>query len=294
MQRRDFLVGSAAAAAWAAGWTLRPERRTSHIRFGYAAITWNGNDRQAIDDITAVGFHGIQLRQSAIDTWGARPDELKALLARHHLTFVALSSGNIALDAGKDADLDQHVAHARFLRAAGGQFLQVIDDRPTNPAPDDYQRLGHLLTDLGKRTADAGIPLVYHPHMGALGEGPDAIARILDAADARFVHLLLDTAHYQQGGGDPVDAVRRYAGRLRLLHLKDLQSPLPGGTPDSYRFVELGQGKVDIKGVCAALDAIAFDGWVVVELDAVTDPTRTPKESGAMARAYLERLGRKV
>src|ERR1700730_17727893 len=32
------------------------------IKFGYAAITWGGNDRQAIEDIAAVGFHGIQLR----------------------------------------------------------------------------------------------------------------------------------------------------------------------------------------------------------------------------------------
>jgi hypothetical protein len=44
----------------------------------------------------------------------------------------------------------------------------------------------------------------------------------------------------------------------------------------------------------AALEKIAFDGWGMVELDNVPDPGRTPKESGATARAYLEGLGLKI
>ena len=92
------------------------------------------------------------------------------------------------------------------------------------------------------------------------------------------------TAHYQQAGGDPAEAVRRHAGRLLFLHLKDLDA--------SSHFVELGRGQVDFKAVFAALDAIGFDGWGVVELDSVTDPARTPSDSGAISRRYLEGLGR--
>ncbi len=288
MNRRQFVATGLTVAAWAAGWRPR-------IRFGYAAITWGGNDRQAIDDIAALGFRGIQLRQSAVDTWGARPAELQELLAARKLTLVALSSGNMPLDpAVEEESLAQHVRHARFVRDVGGRYLQVIDERPKgrDPAPDDYRRMGRLLTELGRRSADLGIELGYHNHMGALGQAPDDVARVLDAADPRFVHLELDTAHYQQAGGDPAAAIRRHAGRLLFLHLKDLESPIPGGDAASYRFVELGRGKVDVKAVFAALDAIGFDGWVVVELDAVPDPTRTPKESGAINRRYLERLSR--
>src|SRR5438552_117824 len=79
--------------------------------------------------------------------------------------------------------------------------------------------------------ADTGIPLAYHHHMNSIGEPPDAIARILDAADPRYVRLLLDIAHYQQGGGDPVAAVRHYADRLIFLHVKDVESVTPG-SPD--------------------------------------------------------------
>jgi inosose dehydratase len=285
MKRREFLASGLSAAAWAAGWRSPPRFSAAHIRFGYAAITWGGNDRQAIDDIAALGFRGIQLRQSAVTTWGDRPAELKHLLAERNLTLVALSSGVVSLDpAAEKESLAQHVRHARFVRDVGGRYLQVLDERPRGPgpAPDDYRRMGRLLSELGRRTADLGIPLGYHNHMGALGQSPDEVARVLDAANPRFVHLELDTAHYQQAGGDPAAAVHRYAGRLLFLHIKDLDA--------SCRFVELGRGKVDLKSVFAALDDIHFDGWAVVELDAVPDQARTPKESGAIARRYLETL----
>jgi inosose dehydratase len=281
MHRRQFVATGLSAGAWAAGW--RPRLSAARVRFGYAAITWGGNDRQAIDDIAALGFRGIQLRQSAVTTWGGRRAELKALLDERRLTLVALSSGNLTPES-----LSQHVTHAQFVRDVGGRYLQVLDERPAgrDPVLDDYRRLGRLLTELGRRTADLGIKLGYHNHMGALGEAPDQVARILDAADPRFVHLELDTAHYQQAGGDPAAAVRRHAGRLLFLHLKDLDA--------AHRFVELGRGTVDVGAVFASLDAIGFDGWVVVELDAVPDPTGggTPKESGAINRRYLEALGR--
>ena len=301
MKRRNFLVGGLSAGAWAAGWrpplewVRDPRCSAARIRFAYAAITWSGNDRQAIDDIAALGFRGIQLRQSAVATWGDRPAELKDLLAQRRLALVALSSGVVALDPAAEAEnLAQHARHARFVRDVGGHYLQVLDERPSGrePAPDDYRRMGRLLSELGRRTADLGIRLGLHNHMGNLSQAPDEVARVLDAADPRFVQLELDTAHYRQGGGDPAEAVRTYASRLLFLHLKDLESPVPGGGPASYRFVELGRGKLDFPSLFAALDGIGFDGWAVVELDSVPDPARTPKESGVIARRYLESLGR--
>lgn len=288
------MAGGLGAAAWALGWQRPSPRPAGHIRFGYAAITWDGNDRQAMDDIAAVGFRGIQLRASAVTRWGDRPDELRALLADRELTLVALSSGVVLLDPAREAEtLALHARHARFVRDVGGLHLQVLDERPKgrNPTADDFRRMGRLLTEVGRRTADLGIGLGYHNHMGNLGQSPDEVARVLDAADPRFVKLELDTAHYQQGGGAPAEAVERYAGRLLFLHVKDLESPVPGGEPGSYRFVELGRGSVDLPGVFAALAATGFDGWAVVELDSVPDPTRTPRDAAALSKRYLEGLG---
>jgi inosose dehydratase len=225
ISRRQFMASLGATAAFGARTTTRVRATSQAITFGYAAITWAGRDREAIADIAAAGYAGIQLRATVLREYAGRPAALREELARHHLTFVALSSGNLRIDPAVEAeDLATHTANARFLRDAGGLYLQIIDERPRDRAVGDadYDRLGRLLTELGKRTADVGIPLAYHHHMNSIGEPPDAIARILEASDPKFVKLLLDVAHYQQGGGDPVRAVKQYADRIALLNITDV------------------------------------------------------------------------
>ena len=301
MRRREFVSGSLglaalAAAARSVGAALPnvPSPIAARIRFGYAAITWGGNDLAAIDDIASLGFPGIQLRASAVARWGDRPSELKELLAANGLTMVALSSGVAALDPAMEQEtIALHVRHARFVRDVGGLYLQVVDERPRGrePGPDDFRRMGRLLTEIGRRTADLGVPLGLHNHMGNLSQSPSEVARVLQASDPKVVKLELDVAHYHQAGGNPADAVRQHADRLLFLHIKDVESPAPSGRPGSYRFVELGRGQVDLAGVFASLAAVGFDGWAVVELDSVPGGARTPKESGEIAKQYLRSRG---
>ena len=298
MRRRDFLIASATLAALA---SRRPAHalgtraaRSPGLRFGYAAITWGGDDPRAIDEIAALGFEGIQLRASAVERWGEKPDELKSLLAARGLTMVALSSGVVALDPAREREtLALHERNARFVRDAGGLYLQVLDERPPDRAPtaEELRRMGRLLSELGRRTADLGVPLGLHNHMGNLSQSPDEVARVLGASDPRHVKLELDVAHWHQAGGDPATAVRAYRDRLLFLHIKDVESPAPGRGPESYRFVELGRGRVNLPAVFMALREISFDGWAVVELDAVPDKARTPTASGEIAKDYLRGLG---
>jgi inosose dehydratase len=292
MLRRDFLIGGALALI--APRAIKPR---AGMKFGYAAITWGGNDRAAIDDVATVGFRGIQLRASAVTEWTSRPDDLVQLLKARNLTFVALSGGTVPLDPAKEADaIALQVSNAQFVRKAGGLYLQVVDQRPVGraPEPDDFKRMGRLLTEIGKRTADVGVALGYHNHMGNLGQAPDEVAQVLDASDPRYVKLELDTAHYQAAGGDPVEAIRRHGDRLLFLHLKDLEKPFPGGAANAYRFVELGRGSVNLRGVFAELTRIGFDGWGIVELDRVPDATRTPRQSAEISKQHLASLGQVV
>jgi len=315
--RRTVLAGLGAAAATRLAWlraaasafepALYPPMDLSRfdtpvtpapadIRIGYASITWGGHDTQAIEDIAALGYEGVQLRSNILPEWEPRPQALADLLAAKHLTFVALSSGSVDIEKPSAAEIAAHVARASFLRAARGKYLQVTDARPKRAlARADYERLGKLLTEIGRRTADLGIPLGYHNHMGTIGERPEDVAHILDAADPRYVKFELDIAHYAQGGGDPVKAIRSYADRLLFLHIKDVEDRPGGsgasGTSGGHRFVELGRGKVDVKGCFAALHEVKFRGWAVVELDAVPDDARTPKEAAAVNKAFLHAMG---
>jgi inosose dehydratase len=312
--RREFLgaLGTMAAASTIPCGTLLARERLyppmdlshfdtpitpapSEINFGYAAITWDGNDRQAIDDIAAVGFHGIQLRSNRIAEFGG-PAAVRDLLSRHELKFVALSSGDLLSDPGvAKKSIAEHTAHAKFLRSAGGLYLQILDkrpkDRPTTLA--DFKQLGKALTELGKRTADLGIPLGYHNHMGSLGERPEELDQIMSLSDPRYVKLELDIAHYFQGGGDPVKAIEKFSDRLLFLHIKDVERLAPGkDSQHSYRWVELGRGLLDVPGAFEALRKVNFRGWAVVELDEVPDNAHSPKEAAAANQQYLqEKLG---
>ncbi|HEY6307869.1 MAG TPA: sugar phosphate isomerase/epimerase [Candidatus Angelobacter sp.] len=269
----------------------------AEFHLGYASITWGGEDKQAIEDIASLGFSGIQLRSNVIAEFGS-VGELKELLQKHRLTFVALSSGGVRIDPGVAAeDLAKHAANAKFVHDAGGLYLQVTDQRPKNRATtaDDCKKLGRLLTEVGKRAADLGIALGYHNHMGTLGEKPEDVDRILDSADPRYVKLELDVAHYLQGGGDPAKAIDSHHDRLLFLHIKDVEVIDPPANGKNYRFVELGRGRVDFPAIFAALKRVNFRGWTVVELDAVTDKARTPKESAMISKTYLEeKLGLRV
>jgi inosose dehydratase len=270
------------------------------IRLGYAAITWGGNDRQAIDDIAALGFRGIQLRANAMQEFGSA-SQLRDLLAQRQLMMVALSSGSVRIDPAVEAEeLAKHAANAKFVHDAGGLYLQVTDQRPKDReiTAADYKRLGRLLTELGKRTSDLGVTLGYHNHWGTLSERPEELDQILAAADPRYAKLELDVAHYFVGHGDSAKAIEKYHDRLLFLHIKDAEW-LAGKDGDTgkhpYRFVELGRGQLDIPAVFEALRKVNFRGWAVVELDSVPDPARTPKECAVISKKYLEeKLGLKI
>jgi inosose dehydratase len=271
----------------------------SAMRFGYAAITWGGNDVQAIKDISEVGFRGIQLRSPIIKDFGDRPKALQELLKQYHLEMVALSSGDVRIDTGTQADqLALHTRNAEFVRDVGGRYLQVTaSPRPKDrkPTAEEYKKQAQLITEIGKRASDIGVPVGLHNHMNGLAEAPDEVDRILNEADPRYVKLELDIAHYQQGGGDPVKAIKQYRERILFLHLKDVVSVPAGEGGRPYKWVELGHGKVDVRAVIAALKEISFTGWAVVELDAVPDKARTPKDCALINKKYLEEtLGIKV
>jgi inosose dehydratase len=267
-------------------------RRANRMQIGYASITWGGNDVQAMEDIAALGYPGIQLRANTLKEF-PDPKQLAAKLAAQKLSFVALSSGLVEIDPAKEKEtIETNVAHAKYLAEAGGKYLQLIATfRDQSTATNaDLLRLARLMTEIGRQAAAVGVQAGFHNHMGAIGQTPAAVDTIMAAVDTKYVKLLLDTAHYFQGGGDPAEAIRKYRRELLFLHLKDVT---PATNRTGYRFVELGQGKLNFPAVIAALREIKFEGWGVIELDGPT-PGRTPKESAAVSKAYLEKLGVRV
>ena len=289
LSRRRFLAQNSLLALAA----FLPTAKSKSFRMGYSAITWGGKDELAIEELSGLGFKGIQLRANTYAKYKDNPAEIKALLDSKGMSLVMFSSGNVEIDpAKKEANAAMHLNHARFVKALGGTSIQLTNSLRKNnipPTADELARLAVAMNEIGALTKEIGIQATYHNHMNQYGETPEEVDALVMAMNPAYVRLLLDVAHYHQGGGNPAEAVLKYQKVLHSLHIKDVECPIKGDSnPKSYKFVELGQGNVDLLGVFAALDKIKFSGWAIVELDAVPDKAKLPVQCAQISKDFLQ------
>ncbi|MCE6991739.1 sugar phosphate isomerase/epimerase [Dyadobacter sp. CY323] len=293
--RRDFLKTLSLSAAALGLPALLAENawaeslmKKGDIKIGYSSITWGGKDEQAITELAGLGYKGIQLRANTFGPYRNKVSELKDALTKNNLTLAMFSSGNVEIDPAKfESTVDTHVAHASFVKALGGSALQLTNSlRPKDRKPntEELKKLAQVMNEIGKQTADLGVQATYHNHMNQLGETPEEVDVIVQEMDPRYIKLLLDIAHYKQGGGEPHEAIVKYKSILHALHLKDTK---PADNKNGYKFVELGQGRVDVPAVFKALDKIKFKGWAVIELDGVPDAEKSPLVCAEINKKYI-------
>ncbi|MGC1212639.1 MAG: sugar phosphate isomerase/epimerase [Micromonospora sp.] len=221
------------------------------------------------------------------------------LVRRLTANGVGLAGGWVDL---RFADPDGFVEDLAQLDAALDVFAAApVDDprftpRPTLACPGNPARMAHPGTppDLTSalpasawpgfaarvqqavdRCRDRGLEPVFHYHLGTDVETEAEADRLLELTD---VAVCLDTGHLRLAGGDPVAAVRRWAGRIGQVHVKDADLAVHqrvreagGGLTEVVAaggFCALGTGDVDLAGVLRGLDEIGYAGWLVIEQDA--------------------------
>jgi inosose dehydratase len=196
-----------------------------------------------------------------------------------------------------------------FIKAMGGTDMVVaefggavnplpVSVFPNHPRFDDAQwdALASGLNRLGRITADDGMRLCYHHHMGTGVMTRAELDRLMDATDPELVHLLLDTGHLAFAGDDPIDAARTYAARIKHVHLKDVRPDvMTTAREQGMSFAEAieagvftvpGDGAIDFVPILEALGGAGFEGWLVVEAE--QDPAKAnPLEYALKGRRYL-------
>jgi inosose dehydratase len=284
--RREFLVKSSLISLAATlPFSILAAKKSYSL--GYSAITWNGQDEQAIKEISGLGFKGIQLRGNTYAKYKDNAEALKLLIDQSGLQLCMFSSGSVEIDPAKvEASIAQHVKHAAFVKALGGTSIQLTNSlrkKGEKPEEKDLIRLAEVMNEIGAKTKELGIQATYHNHMDQFGETPEEVDLLVSHMDPTKIKLLLDVAHYFQGGGNPAEAVLKYQKVIHAMHVKDVRQTEP-----HYRFVELGQGKVNLEEVFANLDKIKFKGFAIVELDAVPDAGKTPLSCGETSKEFLK------
>jgi len=92
-------------------------------------------------------------------------------------------------------------------------------------------------------------------------DGVTGMDVLLNETDSEAVGFELDLYWVQAGGGSPFDWVRKVAGRMQVIHLKDMaivsRAPV---------FAEVGEGNMDYDGIIEACHENGVE-WYVVEQD---------------------------
>jgi sugar phosphate isomerase/epimerase len=119
----------------------------------------------------------------------------------------------------------------------------------------DVERSSRDMNAWGATLTAAGYKFAYHPHGYEFQPAPEGTLfdTLAKATDPDTVKFELDTFWIVWPGQDCVALLRRYPGRFRLLHLKDLRKgvktgDLHGQAPEAYS-VAVGEGVVPWRAV---------------------------------------------
>ena len=104
----------------------------------------------------------------------------------------------------------------------------------------------------------------------------------LIAGSSDDLRLEVDLGWVKVGGADPLAVVKQYAGRIDMLHVKDMVAD--PSQPIGYRSVEVGKGIIDWKPV---LEAARREHVQMAIIEQEPPYVRDIFESLAMSRDYL-------
>lgn len=155
--------------------------------------------------------------------------------------------------------------------------------------------------EMAERLAQQGIDLYYHNHEVEFVKYDGQYLLDIIKDTTKRMGFELDIHWIQRGGENPVEFIKKYAGRIRLLHLKDYRiAPLkmPEGPPDFAKFrqaraailefAEVGEGSLPIRE-CIEAGLAGGSEYFLIEQDNTYG--RDPFESLRISRDNLIAMG---
>ncbi len=139
-----------------------------------------------------------------------------------------------------------------------------------------WKSLGDRLAEGAQKAARRGLRVAWHNHdfeYEVLEDGSRPIDHILGADPS--VRFEIDCGWVTRAGADPTAELRKFAGQIVAIQLKDLA---PAGTTEEDGWAATGDGVIDWPVLAPLFAATAAD-QLVVEHDNPTDWPRFAKRS---------------
>ncbi|MBV8968915.1 MAG: TIM barrel protein [Verrucomicrobia bacterium] len=272
---------------------------------------------QVLNEIVETGYAATELGD-----WAFMPTDPKQLSAEIHGRNLALIGAFVPVflkdPASHQPGVELAVRTARLLADVEGSvpFIVLADDN--GKVPERTKNAGRITPEMGLSDSEwqifargatevaeavkkeTGLRTAFHHHCAGYVETPAEVTKLMALTDPALLGLTFDCGHYQFGGGDAVEGLRKHGQRVWHFHFKDYD-PVVGRRVAENKwdyfqavrdgvFCELGKGAVKFPAVMEELQRLNYDGWGVVEQD-VLPGLGKPKESAKRNREYIRSLG---
>lgn len=285
------------------------------VRLGIAPIAWTNDDmpdlgaentfEQCVSEMALAGFTGCEVgnkypRDTAV---------LKKALELRGMQICNAWYSTFLTTAPYEETEKGFIEHITFLKEMGAKVVGVSEQGHSIQGTDksifrdkyvmddrEWELLCTGLNKLGRVAKDMGIALTFHHHMGTVVQTAAEIDRMMENTDPELVGLLFDSGHLAYCGEDYLAVLRRYAGRTRHVHLKDIRPEVVEKVKaENLSFLQgvrlgtftvPGDGSLDFVPVFEILADTGYEGYVLVEAE--QDPAvANPLEYAIKARKYI-------
>ncbi len=210
--------------------------------------------RKTLEKIAQIGYEAVQLSAlGPID-----PQELRKICDDNGLTICSTHISFERMQEDLPRVIEEHQIYGCQYPGVGGMGAQYPR------TAEGFRQFCKDASEVGRRLHEAGMTFIYHNHsfeFQHFGEerGMDIL---FNESDPLYFQFELDTYWVQHGGASPVAWIKKCAGRLPVIHLKDMRIRDDG----THYFCEVGRGNLDWPGI---LEACRQAGvyWYLVEQD---------------------------
>ncbi|MCA9418057.1 MAG: sugar phosphate isomerase/epimerase [Candidatus Omnitrophica bacterium] len=227
-----------------------------------------------IREVADMGYEGIELAgfgEISSAEMKSLLDDLGIQVAGCHAPLDQLKS-----DLDRVLDYQEVIGNHRIV-------LPWLPEDIQKKGSAGYREVGEFLAEVSEKISPRGFSISYHNHSFEFvpSEEGYCLDTLLKAGEKADVKSELDTYWVQHGGADPIEYIRRYAGRIELLHIKDM------GPGADKPFAEVGSGILDWDSIFEAAESGGVE-WYLVEPDLCEGP---PLESAKKSLEFLKGRG---
>ena len=233
--------------------------------------------------------------------FGKSAEEVKAILDKYGLEAVSVHQAIGLFEEEGQKAVD-------YLKTLGVKYCAIpwynVDEFISNwdATMDKFKNVSKLL-------GDNDIKLMYHNHDFEFNKinGEYILDRLYATLPEGVIMPQLDTCWVHYAGVNPSEYIRKYSGRIEVLHLKDFVCEKLGAGPvyalidedgnkmdkgnkedNGFKLVPVGSGIQDWTSILTAAEDAGVE-YVIVEQDESKD--RDPLDAAKMSREYLRTLG---